>query len=274
MDIAKSQAKQNIDLPIGCPGLFNALQTQGLIAAIEPQLMETLSVGQLEFLTVNSEAARTGRLNQTGLDQLLASILTKDTANPENELWQAVLKWLDTLKTGDYESEYRWFVRFMEKVLPSEQTVRYFFYCSMALLAVISVWFLATECHRAGLFHKILRKSNSTSPALLGKESKNNTMNGGLTFSNPLPRQQIAALLEQVIYRLVEQKVVPGNPTLTYRQMIPIVFQRAGEASEIFTRLVIQAEPILYGNRLVNAQGLDQFYLDAQALFGKSPHER
>ncbi len=273
LDSAKPAEDEEIqvDLKKDCPSLFKALQQQGLIAAAEPKLIDKVSESQLGFLAGNSQPHQQARqLNRNDLDKLLAGIRTDKTPESKADWWHAVLKWLDSLKTGDYESEYKWFMAILAKIVPSEQTIRYFFNTLMVLLVLLSGCFILHECYRAGLFQKMTSKSKITKGKRISvNENYNSSILKRLPTRELAPKQQIAGLLEQVIQHLIEHKVVPAETNLTLRQMLAYVGKQPGEIRQVFARLVNQAEPVLYGDRAVDMQMLDCYWQDAQQLLGK-----
>jgi len=269
LNIAKHQDNQEVDLQINCLILLNLLQKQGLMRATEPQLTIKASVKQLEFLSKSSVSTeRSVHLNKNGLDQLIAGILIEDKADSKTEWWQAFLTWLESLKTGDYEPEYQWLVRFLDKLVPSEQMIRYFFFTSIGLLVLLSGWMLFSECHRAGLVDKIFRKRNSSKASKLNKSFTLNSIPVALPSRGSPAGQQIAALLEQVIFRLEQKKIIPSSASLTIRQIVTFLNDESGELTETFVRLIDQAEPVLYGNRSIDRLSLDKFWEDSQSILG------
>lgn len=272
--LATATAAENeevqIDLKKDCPSLYKSLQQQGLIAATEPKLNARVSEWQLEFLTgINQPQKQATQLNRDGLDKLLAGIMVSKTPETEADLWRAFLKWLDSLKTGDYESEYKWFMDMLAKIIPSEQAIRYFFNTVMLLLVLLSGWFILHECYRAGLFQKITGKSLISKGKRIGASGDNTSILKKFPTRDLAPKQQIAELLEQVILHLVESKVVPADANLTLRQMLAYVGKQSSDMRQAFAQLVNQAEPVLYGDRPVDAQMLDRYWQDAQQLLGK-----
>jgi hypothetical protein len=262
LDIAKHQVNQEVDLQKDCPELFDEFQKQGLIMAVELTSTGKVSVWQLGLLAeFTHPAGRLGQLDQNGLGQLIAGIMTTESTDPEREWWQAILKWLDGLKTGDYESEYQWLVRFLSKIKPSEQAIRLFFYGSIALLVLISLGLVINESYRAGIFDKLLGNKRLPKPAQTGRMVNANSM---------MSKQQLATLLEQVLNRLIDTQMIPCDPSLTYRQLMPYLNQQTGGLDGIFVRLVNEAEPILYGNRPANAQMFHRYQGEIQKLLGKS----
>ena len=65
------------------------------------------------------------------------------------------MTWLDKLKTGDYESEYQWLLRFLNAVTPSTAVVRMLLYGAIALLVFLSLGLIVAECYYAGVFVKL-----------------------------------------------------------------------------------------------------------------------
>ncbi len=259
-----------VDLKKDCPSLFKALQQQGLIAAAEPKLPDKISEWQLRFLVDSGQSQKqSNQLNRNGLDKLLAGIKVDKTPEPEADWWRAILKWLDSLKTGDYESEYKWFMGWLAKIIPSEQTVRFIFNAMMVLLVVLSGWFILNECYRAGLFQKFTRQAKIAKGKRVGVSEYNASVLKQFPTRHLAPKEQITRLLEQVIQHLIASKIVPADANLTLRQMLVYVGKQPGEMRQVFAQLVNHAEPVLYGNRPVDAQMLDRYWQDTQQLLGK-----
>lgn len=270
LNIARQQDSHELKLQLNCPQLYAELRSKGLLAAFEPPLQDGVRLEQLEFLAESRQSLRTTprHLQENGLDQILANILIVEPKNPESEMWQAMLKWLDSMKSGDYEKEYQWLVHLMKAITPSEQAVQFFFYCSIALLVIISLWLVISELIRAGFFTKLLGKQ----PALV--QSKSIEAKSFQSAARPIrelsPQRQIAALLDRVVNALRERQLIPNDPTLTHRQILHVVGHQSGELKSAFAQLVNEAEPILYGNRPVDSETLSHYWRNAQALVGSA----
>ena len=264
LNFARQQNNSKLHLQKDCPALFKELKNQGLLAAFEPSLLDEVNLAQLEFLADSHHSLReSASIRQAGLDQLLATILITESKDNEAKWWQAFLNWLDSLKTGDHEVEYQWLLRFMEKIKPSEQTVRIFIYSSIALLAASAVWIVVSELYVAGFF--AFGRSSMRQPLIRQRPVQKQTIPTPLQHLSELaPHRQIAVLLEQVIDALVERKIIPHDLSLTHRQIVRYIGEQNGDPA--FAHLVYAAEPILYGNHPVDAYVLSHYRRDAQAL--------
>jgi Domain of unknown function (DUF4129) len=270
LDIAKQQADGTLDLKKQCPDLFNDLQNQGRLDGFEPPLQDGVSLAQLAFLADSTQGLqKLAPINQSGLGQLLAGILVTEPNDPETDWWQAILKCLDSLKTGEYETEYNWLVHFLEAINPSEQALRLFLYGSIALLVIISAWLVVSELVRAGVFNTLLGpKKPVFEPKFNPKQSFQQSI--GQQSIRELPAQrQIAALLEQAVVALAKRGLIPTDPALTHRQILCAIGQENSGLNSSFAHLVQKAEPILFGNRPVDEQTLRHCWRDAQALLGR-----
>ena len=270
LSLARQQAPQKLNLSKDCPDLLKALKNQWLYTTIVPSLENEVSLAQLEFLAASQHPLRNApSLQQTGLDQLLADTLVTETKNSQWEWWKAFLKWLDSLKVDEYEDEFQWLIRFMQAIKPSEQTIQFFIYGTIALLVIASAWLVISELTVAGFFAKLTGKRKVLLEQNLGIEQ------GVLSIAHPKaihqlsPHQQIAVLLEQVIKMLMERELVPVDATLTHRQIVHYLSQHAVTSEPAVAHLVHAAEPILYGNRPVAAQTLNDYWHDVQALLGR-----
>jgi hypothetical protein len=271
LELAKQQAQHKLNLAKDCPDLLQSLKDQWLYTTVVPSLENDISLAQLEFLTASQRQLRSApSIQQNDLDQLLADILVTETKNSQWEWWKAFLKWLDSLKVDDYEDEFQWLIRFMQTIKPSEQTIHLFIDGTIALLVIASVWLVINELTVAGFLAKLTGKRK----VLLAHQS---SLGQGLDSSNARqiaihqlsPHQQIAVLLEQVIKMLMERELIPADATLTHRQIVHYLSQHAVTSEPAVAHLVHAAEPILYGNRTVAAQTLNDYWRDVQALLGR-----
>lgn len=269
LEIARRQTPISVELSQDCPVLFAQLQKQQLISASEPVLQEA-SPAQLEFLALSSENLRQGlAISVNDLTPLLEGVIEESPPDTETQWWQAFQKWLDKLKGGDYEAQYQWLRRFLEAMRPSEQTVLGFVYASIALLVIASAWLVFSELYIAGFFSKLRKQRQSL---LKPKLTEINSPAFAPHHSDDLPaHRQMAVLLGQVVAKLIQQKLIPDDATLTYRQVLSCLKQQGVNQEVVFARLVQIAEPVLYGGGAVDAQILSDYRQDAKILLDAQP---
>jgi hypothetical protein len=270
LELAKQQTQHKLNLAKDCPDLLQALKDQWLYTTVVPSLENDISLAQLEFLANSQHSLQNARsFQKTDLDQLLADILVTETQNSQWEWWKTFLKWLDSLKADEYEDEFQWLIRFMQTIKPSEQTMQFFIYGTIGLLVIASAWLVISELKVAGFFAKLTGKRKVSLEQKLDLEQVVPVVAHQIAIHQLPPHQQIAVLLEQVIKMLMERELVPADATLTYRQIVYYLSQHAVTSEPTVAHLVQSAEPILYGNRPVAAQTLNDYWRDAQTLLGR-----
>jgi hypothetical protein len=270
--LARQAPDKRLTLAKDCPALFAELQSQNVLAASEPSLSAGLSLSQLEFLADSLRQNETGKTISTdGLDPLLASIVDK-SQDPKTaeKWWQAFLKWLEGLKSGDYEQEYQWLLRLFSALKPSELTQQILIYGSIALLAAACVALVINELYLAGFFSRLRGRKPPLQP---DTQSAADSISTPTTkdFANLPPHKQIALVLEQVIDTLAARQAIPQNKALTHRQILSQLGQNGSQYEMAFAQLVQTAEPIVYGERPLAAEELSQYRLNAQIILDTRP---
>lgn len=266
LNLSKQRDNQQVHLKKDCPALYKELDSQGLLKVAEPPLLDKVSLAQLQFIADARQIRGAEAIRQDGLEQLLAGILTAEKTDPQAEWWQAFLKWLDSLQTGDYEQEYQWLLRLFKAIKPSEQTVLIFIYGAMATLVLSALWLVLSELYAAGFFAGRKDRRRASPKKSSGQHS--------LTLSSPNRQDldglsealQLAALLEQAIAVLVERNAIPSDASLTHRQILRSIRQQATGLAPLFAGLISVAEPILYGDHPVEPGTLEHYRDDVQAL--------
>jgi len=269
LDLARQQSEQQLNLQHDCPALFKELEKQGLLASFDPPLTDKISVNQLQLLADSRRQAPTsGQLRREGLDELLANtLIVNDDA--ETGWWQALLKWLDSLKPAEHEQQYQWLQRWLEALKPSQQTAEIFFYGSIALLLALSAWFVISELHQAGMLRKFWGGRRPATPAADQPQLPSSSAHPA--FSALTPHDQIAGLLAQLINALAQRNLIPADPSLTHRQLVSYLQNHGGQVVAAFSHLVHESEPWLYGNRAIDAELLGGYRREVQALLAKLP---
>lgn len=268
LSLARQHAGQEVNVQQDCPALFSELQSQGLLTSFDPPLTAKLSAAQLAFLADSRHGLGVpGVIRQDGLDRLLADILSVESSDPESQWWQAILKWLDSIKPADHEAQYQWLKRWLEALKPSEQAALIFIYGSIALLLAISAWLVLSELYQAGFFRKFSGKRQPLAHA--GPYRQTPSSAAHRPFSELTPQSQIAALLAQLMSALAHRDLIPADPSLTYRQLVGYFDKQAGQREPAFSRLVHESEPLLYGDRAVDPDTVGYYRREVQGLLAK-----
>lgn len=269
INLARQQTGQELNLQHDCPALFKELEKQGLLASFDPPLTTKASVSQLQLLADSRHPARTaGHIHQEGLERLLADTLIV-ADDPESSMWQAFLKWLDSLKPAEHEQQYQWLQHLLEALRPSQQTAQIFIYGSVALLLALSAWLVISELHQAGVFRRFSSRRKPAAPNPGHAQTPSSPAHPG--FDGLTPQQQIGVLLAQLIHALAQRQLIPVDPSLTHRQLVSHFQKHSGQRDTAFSRLVHQSEPWLYGNRAIDTALLGDYRREVQALLGKLP---
>jgi hypothetical protein len=266
LETAAQRQPAAVQLAEDCPPLWRELQAQP--AAATPPLNGKATLMQLQFLLRSWRTTSEHHgIGQEGLGPLLAGILQPEAPNPEAAWWKAFTAWLDKLKSGDYEAQYQWLLRFLRAVTPSEAAVRVFLYASIVLLVLVSVCFIGMELHYAGVFRALpgfrRRAAAGALRRTLPQPGVPESLAGMKTVA---PRRQVAALLDAVVHSLTARGAIPADATLTHRQLVRAAEMGSLPAREAFGRLVDHAEPILYGRREASEELLFACRSDADKL--------
>lgn len=249
-----------------CPGLWQQLQSNAW-PLTEPELTESLTPAQLQFLRrARQLSGRSIAVDRQELVRLIGEISQPDPSENRHHWWKAFNAWLDRLKSGDYEDQYRWLRSLLEAVIPSQAVARLLLYGSLMLLVLMSLGLVGMELYHAGWLAGFPRGRKTGKPVC--------PTGSALSLTDPAlpaalaslpPRRQMAALLESVIGTLADRDLLPADATLTHRQLI-----RAAERQPVplpgLRRLVEIAEPVLYGGKEVSPSMLTAFRQNAQDL--------
>lgn len=266
---AERRQLEAIDLAKDCPKLLLTIRRQGTAVSFEPPLAEgEVSVAQLQFLQRSEQIIRSpNAIDQAGLEQLLAEILQPEAPDPEAAWWKALTSWLEKLKSGDYEGQYQWLLRFLRAITPSEQVALAFLYGSLALMVIASLWVVIMELYHAGIFDKRGIRRHSAASAKM-PDMPQQAVVSHVQSELAVPQQQLAALLNSVVAGLAAKGMLPVDATLTHRQLARYIGEHAPQAAEAFMRLVRCAEPVLYGKHKVSDEMLRVCRDDADSLLG------
>jgi len=249
-----------------CPALLRQLQSDSW-PLTEPELDEEITPAQLRFLQRARQLdGGAVSLDRPGLAALLKEVQQPEARDGRSQWWKALHDWLDQLKSGDYEAEYRWLRRLLEAITPSEAVARGLMYGSLALLVLMSLGLVGVEMYHAGW---LARFSGGRRARRQAAHPETHRRPGALPAEAevaPLPpRRQLAALLDAVIDALAARRLIPADTTLTHRQLLRAA---TGQSVPVLAlqQLVETAEPVLYGRQQASQQLLAAFRRDAQAV--------
>ncbi|NJD05730.1 MAG: hypothetical protein FIA97_04435, partial [Methylococcaceae bacterium] len=183
-----------------CPGLWQQLQSNAW-PLTEPELTESLTPAQLQFLRrARQLSGHSIAVDRQELVRLIGEISQPDPGENRHHWWKAFNAWLDRLKSGDYEDQYRWLSSLLEAVIPSPAVARLLLYGSLLLLVLMSLGLVGMELYHAGWLAGFPRGRKTGKPVY--------PAGSALSLTDPAlpaelaslpPRRQMAALLESVI---------------------------------------------------------------------------
>ena len=264
---AKDQQLSSVNLQGECPQLFVNLQTIGVLDAIDPPIVEDVAVLQLMALaTMLQQNDVNWVLDDQGLNDLLKGIRVFEKKDQSMEWWDRFLDWLKSKKPEKYEAEFQWLIKMINALMPSEQTLKIFtkvmIYCLIAISLGIIVW----EIYLAGAFSRFgfQRKTNDAA-----KPVSTVTDQSGLVLaevSQLSPSEQVSALLNYAITGLIDQQQLPEDRSLTNQEMSKYLQQKDAPAKHIFSQLVQQSEPVIYGNLQPGSVIVDQCWEMAELI--------
>lgn len=245
-----------------CPDLLRQLHSTSW-PLTEPELTEEITPAQLRFLQ-RSGQARSGilSLNRGALAQLLQAVQQPDVPDERSPWWNAVNAWLDQLKHGDYEAQYRWLRSLLEAMIPSQAVARALIYGSLLLLVAASLGLVGVELYHAGWLPRFSGPGNRNAQPARGRSWTSSSV---AATSALTPRQQLAAMLDAVTEALAARQLLPDDRALTHRQLLGAATERSG-AILILQRLVEVTEPVLYGKREASEQLLAAVRSEASEL--------
>ncbi len=260
--------QQNQELmQLECPEFFHRLLEKDLIDTMASDLPEQFSRSQLQYLIASMQTTDNRTvLDRTGLDNLLAEIYVEHQQDETNSLWQQFLGWLKHFKPENHEAEFTWLVHFLDSITPSEYTARIMMYGAFALIIILTIVLVFKELSIAGMFSrkKTEKKTN-------GQVFDNKIAN----IEKPLsieeirqlePRKQLPGLFKTVIDHLVKQGDLPENKILTNQELKQKLCQHESSSDKIFTLLLDEVEPVLYGGVQPSEQILKRSWQYAEKI--------
>ncbi len=265
------QQRTLINLKTECPEVYHALRQNGLINILEAPLPEQISLAKLRILQASVQLARKSRrLDESVLDALLADIYIAKPEDQETTWWKQFLDWLNSFKSEQYEQEFNWLVKFLQSITPSVETARTILYIVFSLIVLLAVGLVLRELHLAGILVRRKYKSNQDNPIAANTRGKTEQ---GLSFSEIKqldPSIQSIALLKNVTGHLVANENLPQNAALTNFELKQYLQGRNSSIAQVFSKLLLDVEPVLYGNSRPSSHELERCWHYAEQIIEKS----
>lgn len=266
-DCSGNTHSQQIQVKNDCPKFYQALKKNGLVTSLEAPLPKQLSLTQLQML--QKAIIQTNKfepLDESGLNALLAKIYIEKSDDQTIDWWKQFLSWLNGFKPEKFETEYNWLVKFLEAIIPSEQTARFIMYATFGLIILLAIGLVLWELYLSGIFY---RKKHHHKKNIETAFKPVNPKKKHLSFAEIkqlAPSLQSVALLKSVISQLMDTEFLPKNSALTNLELKQFLQTTRSSNSQPFSQLLNLVEPVIYGNEKPSEQAIKQCWLHAEKI--------
>lgn len=258
-----------IDLATDCPALLPSLADSGWLDKTSLASHDQPSLAQLAdlryFLLGTFEQQESGRtLDFSPLASILSATLVTDDHDQGQSWWQQLLGWLQQHHQDRDDADLRWLKEWLETFSFPETTAAVITYSVIALLLLLAAGIIINELRlaRQGRSawppHRTVRRGPAATVTVSA-----DTPSGVQQLPGKVPE-----MLNLCIDYLIRNQRLPEARSSTNREFLRYLLQHRDSAAPGFDRLLRQAESILYGDRQIDAQTLQECRRQAAALLG------
>ena len=260
---------REIDLAADCPELqlslaeSNWADRTALANHDHPNLAQLADLRYILHGTVSPRESRRS-LDFSRLGSILAETLDTDTRGGGQNLWERLLNWLRQRHKGREDVDLSWLQEWLEKLTLSKAASAYVAYGVSAMLILLAAGFIITEIRlaRRGRSAPGPRRTTHRNPA------------GAAPLDDDTPPQarqlpcKLPELLNVCIDYLIRNQRLPETRSRTNREFLRHLLHTGDRAASDFEHLLRQAECVLYGDRDIDTQTLQQCRRVAADLLG------
>jgi hypothetical protein len=233
-----------------CPGLVSSYDVE--------KFEQALVVTDTDFSSIE-DCEQLGRfyfhpygLPDYSLDYAQLGAIVDEIWQPVNEeapflLIEAILSWMKGLGLEQYAESFR---NFANEYMPAEESVQLFFTIIIWLVVCGTIILVMHEFYRAGMLK--LPRFQGLQGDRTGAEVKP-VWQWEAILALPL-REQISALLQYSIERLVSENLVPASSSFTNRELIAYLEKSDAHKAGLLREQIDLTEPVVYGDERVSEQ--------------------
>jgi len=260
-----------IDLAANCPELLLSLADSVWVDKTSLANHDHPNLAQLAdlryFLLGTFSQPESGRtLDFSRLESILAETLDTDDHDQGQNWWERLLSWLRQRHKDQDGADLRWLEEWLENFSFSETTAEFVTYSITALLLLLAVGLIINEVRLARQGRSELRPRRTVHSSPTGAAP--------VAAATPSDAQQLPGkvpeLLNVCIDHLIRNQRLPEARSSTNREFLRHLLHSGDSAASGFAYLLQQAECILYGDRHIDTQTLQQCRRQAAALLGTS----
>jgi len=229
-----------------CPGLEAALREAGLAEVLTDDWRETLTRSGLtdlvaldrRYLEAASSAPDTGAL------PAILQQLAGEQGAPSRSWWARFTDWLRSLVQQEAEDSSPWFQRVLERLIESIDLIQLVTYVLLTLMVIGVVGIFVNELRVAGV---LSRRGKGSSTADGGFVEEEQTQAGSMDLDELALHEQPAALLRQLVARLMAGGQLGAERSLTHRELVARCALTDAQSRRRFENVARLAERMLYG---------------------------
>ena len=260
-----------IDLAVDCPELLLSLAVSTWVDKTSLSNHDHPGLAQLAdlryFLLGTFSHPESGRsLDFSRLESILAATLDTQDHDQGQNWWERLLSWLRQRHKDQDETDIRWLDAWLEKISLSETTAEIITWSTTALLLLLATGLVINEVRLARQGRSAFRPHRTVHSGPTGAMP--------VAAATPAAAQQLPGkvpeLLNVCIDYLIRNQRLPEARSSTNREFLRHLLRRGDSAASGFDQLLQQAECVLYGNRHIDTQTLQQCRRQAVALLGSS----
>jgi len=262
---------REIDLAADCPELLLSLTDSAWVDKTSLANHEHPSLAQLAdlryFLLGTFNQPQPGRtLDFSRLESILAETLDTDDHDQGQNWWERLLSWLRQRHKDREDVDLSWLEEWLENFSFSKTTAGFITYSVVALLLMLAVGLVINEVRLARQGRPEFRPHRTA--------RRGTTGTAPVAADTPPNAQQLPGkvpeLLNLCIDYLIRNQRLPEARSSTNREFLRHLLHSGDSAASGFDQLLQQAESVLYGDRQIDTQTLQQCRRQAAALLGSS----
>jgi hypothetical protein len=235
-----------------CPGLvssYGAEQFENALVVTDTDFASVEDCEQLGSFYFHPYSFEGYSPDYTRLDAIVDEIWQPVNEESPFLMMEAILSWMKGLGLEQQAESIR---NFVIEYMPAEEIVQLFFTIVVWLVACATVILVVHEFYRAGML-KLPRFQRLQGESTAAEITPSWQWEAILAM--PL-REQISALLQYSIERLVNENLLPASSSFTNRELIVYLEKSDLHKAKILREQIDLTEPVVYGDERVSEQQL------------------
>jgi hypothetical protein len=198
----------------------------------------------------------------TGALPVILQQLASEQDAPPRSLWERFTEWLRSLLMREEGDSSPWFERMLERLMLSVDLIQLVTYVLLTLMVIGVVAIVVNELRVAGVFSR----GHARARLQGGPPEQEEAQSGSLDLDELALQEQPAALLRQLVARLLEGGQLGAERSLTHRELVARCAFSDAQNRRRFENVAQLAERILYGRGEVPATEAAAVISDGRTL--------